>query len=63
MCQNTGESNKFMLIKCNECGKYFTSGNRPDGLPNGIGFVLNDGTKINVCTDCIIERGEEVRIE
>ena len=43
-----------------DCGKYIYPGNRPDGLPNGVGFRLVDGSIINVCTDCIMKRGEDV---
>ena len=46
-----------MQIRCNECDKPFTIGNRPDGLPNGCGFELQDGRIINVCTECIIALG------
>lgn len=42
---------------CNSCGKEFQSGNRPDGIPNGIGFVVTGGT-INVCADCVIAMGQ-----
>ena len=47
-------------MKCNECGKRIRIGNRPDGLPNGVGFELADGRIINVCADCLIEAGKKV---
>lgn len=47
---------------CDKCGKEFESGNRPDGLPNGMGFVLEDGTLVTYCTDCMIEIGEQANI-
>jgi len=46
-------------VKCNECGKRFVAGNRADGIPNGVGFVLDDGTVVNVCSDCLIKIGQE----
>lgn len=48
-------------MKCEICGKEFEPGNRPDGLPNGVGFELVDGTIYNVCADCIIKHGREVK--
>ena len=48
-------------IKCNECKKEFYPGNRPDGLPNGVGFETKDGSIINVCSDCIIKLGTNLR--
>lgn len=47
-------------MKCNECGKRIRIGNRPDGLPNGVGFELADGRIINVCADCLIEAEKKV---
>lgn len=48
-------------IRCCDCGRYFEPGNREDGIPNGIGFVLEDGTVMNVCSDCILDVGREGR--
>lgn len=48
-------------MKCSECGKEIIPGNRCDGLPNGVGFVLDDGTVINVCSDCIINVGRYIQ--
>lgn len=47
-------------MKCNECGKEIEIGNREDGLPNGVGFMLEDGTTVNYCTDCLILLGEKM---
>ena len=44
-------------ITCDKCGKEFKVGNRPDGLPNGVGFQLENGQIINICCDCIIKQG------
>lgn len=44
-------------ITCDECGKEFKPGNRPDGLPNGVGFQLENGQIINICCDCVIKQG------
>lgn len=44
-----------MKIKCDKCGKKFQPGVRPDGLPTGMGFQLENGTSINVCTECICD--------
>ena len=33
------------------------AGNRPDGLPNGVGFEMEDGIVITLCCDCITELG------
>lgn len=51
----------FKKIKCNLCGKTFLPGNKPDGMPNGVGLVKN-GRTVNVCYDCItcIGAGNEV---
>ena len=40
---------------CIRCKKEIKIRNRPDGLPNGIGMMFEDGTLINLCTDCVIE--------
>ena len=45
-------------MKCAECKKEFQKGNRPDGLPNGACFVLENGTTVTVCTECIIKKGK-----
>ena len=45
-------------MKCNKCGREFLFGNRPDGLPNGVGFELDDGRTINICAECLTALGE-----
>jgi len=42
---------------CSICGKTFVQGNT-NGMPNGLGYLLDDGTLINMCQDCIIAVGE-----
>lgn len=44
-------------MKCDGCGKFFIEGNRPDGTPNGVGFMTQTGTLITVCADCLIRVG------
>lgn len=46
-------------IKCDVCGKSFVPGNRIDGLPNGVSFVMQDGTMITYCVDCLIKDGKK----
>lgn len=43
---------------CKNCGKVFAFGNRPDGIPNGVGFQLQNGEIINLCADCLIHLGQ-----
>lgn len=50
---------KMKKFKCSDCGKYIYPGNRLDELPNGVGFRLVNGGIINVCTDCIMKKGED----
>lgn len=45
-------------MKCNKCGKTFQYGTRADNLPNGCGFVLSDGKRVDICTDCILKVGQ-----
>lgn len=45
----------LMIIYCDSCGKTFTPGNRKSGVPNGIGFVLEDGRQVNMCADCLMD--------
>lgn len=42
---------------CSKCGKRIKFGNT-NGLPNGVGFVLDDGRTVNLCQDCICKLGE-----
>ena len=45
-------------MRCDNCKKVFVAGNRADGLPNGIGYEMIDGTLITLCADCIMELGK-----
>ena len=44
---------------CDKCGAKFVPGNRPDGLPNGVAFVLKNGKVVTYCADCIMKFGQE----
>ena len=48
---------QIKIITCNGCGHKFTPGRRPDGLPNGMGFIAEGGKAINMCADCLIKQG------
>ena len=50
---------KNMNIVCSECGKIFHPGNNEQGIPNGVGFVLEKGEIYNVCSECIEAIGRE----
>ena len=50
-------------VKWDICGKVFGYGNREDGLPNGMTFILQNGEKLTMCTDCIKAKGKEVAEE
>lgn len=51
------------MIKCVICGKEFMPGNRPDGVPNGLGLMAKDGkTIINVCSECVEKTTEDPSI-
>lgn len=52
------KKNLGALYECRHCGKHFLYGNRPDGLPNGLGFVLKDGRTLNMCAECIMWAGD-----
>lgn len=43
---------------CTNCNKFFMNGNRPDGTPNGAGFMLRGGKKVTICADCLISLGK-----
>ena len=43
---------------CKNCKRFFMSGNRADGLPNGLGFVQKDGKKLDICANCLISLGQ-----
>lgn len=47
-----------MTIICDECGKKTHPG-ETNGLPNIIGFELQDGKIINICQECLIKMGEK----
>lgn len=46
---------RFGKVKCDICGKKIDMREkRTDGLPAGFGFELEDGSIVNVCTDCVL---------
>lgn len=48
------------MIVCSDCGRVIDpQKKRKDGLPDGVGFVLENGKVVNVCTECIAEVGKE----
>lgn len=53
---------EIICVICDECGKVFHPGNI-NGLPNGVGFVLEDGTVYNVCAECLMKIGEKIEKE
>lgn len=46
---------------CDTCGRPIIPGNRPDGIPGGVSFILQDGTQVNYCADCVIRYGVEAQ--
>lgn len=50
-------------MKCDHCGKEFDSGNRKDGVPNGVSFVLKNGQKLTFCAECLIAKGNATKEE
>lgn len=42
-------------MRCDICGKKIYREKRLDGLPVAVGFELEDGRIINVCTECVME--------
>lgn len=47
------------MIKCDKCNNNISDViQRGDGLPNAIGFELEDGRVITLCADCISKLGE-----
>ena len=46
-------------MKCDKCGKTFEEGNYPDGTPNGMGFVMQNGNVLTLCHDCIASISEK----
>lgn len=61
--RDNGSSKAGEIMKCEVCGKEFAYGYREDGLPNGMTFILQNGTKMTMCADCIMEKGREVKEE
>lgn len=43
---------------CDNCKKFFLSGNRPDGIPNGVEIIQKDGKSITMCAECVISIGK-----
>ena len=43
-----------MEVTCMVCGKKFLPGNDEHGIPNGVGFMLEDGSVLNMCSECIM---------
>lgn len=51
-------------VKCDFCGKKIDMREkRADGLPAGVGFELEDGRIINLCTDCVLAEDFRGRIK
>lgn len=46
-------------LTCILCKKTFKPGNDGDGIPNGIGFMMDSGETYNFCKDCVSNRYEE----
>ena len=44
-----------ITLKCHICGREFCYGNREDGMPNGMTFVLKDNSRKTMCADCILK--------
>lgn len=61
--RDNGSSEAGKVMKREVCGKEFAYGYREDGLPNGMTFILQNGTKMTMCADCIMEKGREVAEE
>lgn len=45
----------IVRLMCSSCGKKFVPGHKGNGIPNGVGFVLNNGNVINMCADCLMD--------
>lgn len=43
---------KVKAISCDKCESIIVSGNT-NGLPNGVGFELDDGKVITLCANCL----------
>lgn len=58
------EKRRARKMKCDICGKKIDMREkRIDGLPAGVGFELEDGRIINVCTDCVLAEDFRGRIK
>ena len=44
--------------KCMDCGERVPIGNDKDGIPNMVGFQMEDGKVINICSKCISKVGQ-----
>lgn len=42
-------------LTCEICKKKFKPGHNAKGVPNGIGFVMRDGTRVDICRECFME--------
>lgn len=42
---------------CSSCKKFFLSGTRADGIPNGAKLVLKGKKSVTLCADCLINLG------
>ena len=44
---------------CDNCKKFFMSGNHPiTGIPNGIKMILKGNKSITLCADCVCSIGK-----
>lgn len=49
-------------MKCFVCGKEFSNGKLPCGLPTGAGFCTHEGKIIDICTGCIMGGAEYLEL-
>lgn len=57
-----GKSINFMsgaTYQCHVCGKKFLPGTQPDGLPNGVGMIMENGKTLIFCTECVKSLGSK----
>ena len=58
MTEYRGEIPK--LIVCSECGRLIHPERvHEDDMPDGVGFVLQNGLTVNACYDCILKHGKK----
>ena len=43
---------------CDNCKKFFMSGNGPSGIPKGVKLVLKGKKSITMCAECIYAIGQ-----